>query len=323
MQKHKKIYSVLVSLLEAHSLPRESLIDAAATRLCGTERSSCGIIGDYTALRGEIGSIVNEMEESSVIELRDGKYILIPTRSIALRAENCEREIIAELSERPLSKQSLRTRLEKFFGTDKTPSLKDDSTLHSLIGQVLKRLTRLGVIVLEGGKYALAPKSAARIDDISAIVTLKASFINRIHYKGGEFFEHYIMTLIGKFLAKQGKQIVENRTLGGSQDGGIDGIIKTVDALGFRETIMVQAKNRLEATNETTVRSFYGAVCAKQGSRGIFATTSDFHPGAKDFLDGIDNCVGINGDMIFYMAVQCQYGIKQKDKKYVLDIKNI
>ena len=97
--------------------------------------------------------------------------------------------------------------------------------------------------------------------------------------------------------------------------------LKTLDPLGFKETTMIQAKNRTDLSTETTVRSFYGAVCASGGSRGIFATTSDFHPSAKLFLAGIDNCVGINGEDIFNMACECLYGIRKKNGKFVIDNK--
>ena len=82
---------------------------------------------------------------------------------------------------------------------------------------------------------------------------------------------------------------------------------------------MVQMKNRSATINETDVRGFYGAVCAKQGSRGIFATISDFHPMAQSFLDSIDNCVGVNGDKIFAMAYDTAYGIKRVEDKLTID----
>ena len=84
---------------------------------------------------------------------------------------------------------------------------------------------------------------------------------------------------------------------------------------------MVQTKNRSDTTNETTVRGFYGAVCAKQGSRGIFVTLSDFHPAAAAFLNSIDNCVGVDGDMLFKMALDTHYGIKKCGTEITVDDK--
>lgn len=314
---HKKIYRLIIDELEKGHAERSVLIDKAVDRLCND--GSCP--PDRMKLRGEVGAIITEMEDKGIISLAKDNYVLNTSRPVALRAENCEREIVALLKEGPLTRAAIRSRLEKYFGTDKTATQKDDQTLYSLIGQVLKRLTTLGVLIQEGGRYMIAPEKAARLDDITALLSLKAEFISRLHSKGGEFFEHYIMTLLSKFIAKHGKIITECKTLGGAADGGIDGIMRTTDPLGFREVIMVQAKNRVEITSETTVRGFYGAVCAAQGSRGIFATTSDFHPSAAAFLTAIDNCVGVNGEKIFEMAIECQYGTRRRGGKYVIDTK--
>ena len=86
---------------------------------------------------------------------------------------------------------------------------------------------------------------------------------------------------------------------------------------------MVQTKNRIDVSSETDVRGFYGAVCARQGSRGIFATSSDFHPAAEEFLEKIDNCVGVDGTKLFDMAMLTQYGIKKSGAEYTVDDKII
>jgi restriction endonuclease Mrr len=205
------------------------------------------------------------------------------------------------------------------FGTDKTVTEKDDSKLSSSISEALHRMTGIGALTQDGRYYSLSKKVTARIDDINNLLNLKNVFLTRLHRKGGEFFEFYFMTLLEKYLTLFGKTVISNTTTGGSVDGGIDGIIEPVDCLGFKETIMVQMKNRLEETNETTVRGFWGSVCAHGGSRGIFATTSGFHSSALSFMNGIDNCVGVDGDKIFRMALECLYGIKKKDGKLTVD----
>jgi len=322
MDKHKRIYKALLDTLDKSEMTRKELVDSVTAKIFGGNIVPTGEIGKYSEIRGAVGSILSEMEESGVLSVSSGgKYSLASSKPVVLRMENCEKEIVALLSKRSMTKAELRIALSKSFGTDKTVTTKDDSILYSLIGQILKRLQNIGVIRLCDSKYEISPEKSAKIENINEILSLKADFFIRLHSKGGEFFEHFIMTLLGKYLSKFGKQIIECHTTGGSADGGIDGIIKTVDPLGFRETIMVQAKNRLEVTNETTVRGFYGAVCAYQGTRGIFATTSDFHPAANDFLDAVDNCVGVNADMIFKMACDCLYGVKRRDGNYFIDSK--
>ena len=316
---HKRIYRLIIDEIERGSSDRIEIIDRTVAKLCGD--GVCPT--DRSRVRGEVGAILSEMQDKGVVSVAKDNLVLNTSRPIALRAENCEREIINLLKKEPMTKAAIRSSLEKFFGTDRTTTQKDDQTLYSLIGQVLKRLTTLGVLTQTEGRYAVAPEKIAKVDDIASILSLKAEFITRLHAKGGEFFEHYIMTLLSKYLSKYGKTVTEYHTVGGAMDGGIDGIMKTVDVLGFRETIMVQAKNRNDLTVETTVRGFYGAVCAAQGSRGIFATTSDFHPTALSLLESIDNCVGVNGEKIFFMAIECQYGVKKKHGKYTIDTKVI
>jgi len=198
---------------------------------------------------------------------------------------------------------------------------KDDNKLFAYLGEALRRMVKDGALTEVRGVYSLSKKVSARADDISNLLTLKSVFLTHLHRKGGEFFENYFMTLLEKYVTLHGKTVTSNTTTGGSADGGIDGILETVDVLGFRETIMVQTKNRTDTTNETTVRGFYGAVCARQGSRGIFVTSSDFHYSAKAFLDSIDNCVGIDGDGIFKMAVETRYGIKKVGSELTVDEK--
>lgn len=321
MTNRKKIYKLVLNALAKGSISREQLLGEVTDGLLGFCTGGECPVGAVSEARGAAGAVITELIDTGVAVLEGEVISLASSRPVALRAESCEKEIILLLSEGPMSKREIRDRLIRRFGTDKTSSSHDDNILFSLIGHVLKRLTSFGIIVTDGGEYKIAPEKAASLGDIAAYAALKSELMARIHAKGGEFFEHYILTLLSKHFVKHGKTVTEGYVTGGSADGGIDGIIKTTDSLGFRENHMIQAKNRLELTSETAVRSFYGAVCAAQGSRGIFATTSDFHPSAKSFLDGIDNCVGVNADTIFKLACECQYGVRKYGGKYYIDTK--
>jgi len=264
------------------------------------------------------------MHACSLLSLdENGKYSLISEKPVAVRIERCENEIIKALSERPMTNGALKEQLKKALGADKTASTRDDDKIFAYVGQLLKRLSTENIISSDGMLYSLSPKIIARADDINAMLSLKSDFLGKIHKRGGEFFENYFMALLERYVRRHGKEVLESYVVGGSDDGGIDGILKTVDSLGFRETVMVQTKNRVDITSETDVRGFYGAVCAKQGSRGIYAITSDFHYVAKNFLDQIDNCVGVNGAKLFSMALECSYGIKRTGGGLVVDEKII
>ena len=303
---HKELISAYMNSLK---LPREVMLDRSTSGKANVERSI-------------VGSAISEMRERGFITKdSDGKYRVADQKPVIIRYERCENEILKMLDGRSMSKNAIRKELMQIFGTDKTLTEKDDNKLFAYMGETLKRLVKNGTLTFIDKYYSVAAKAAARIDDISATLLLRSSYLTRVHRKGGEFFEFYFMTLLEKYLTLFGKTVISNTTTGGSVDGGIDGIIETVDCLGFKETIMVQTKNRSDPTNETTVRGFYGAVCARMGSRGIFVTSSDFHPAAKEFIDSIDNCVGVDGEKLFEMARATHYGLKKVGAEYVVDDK--
>ena len=315
---HSRLYRAVTDTLASTPLAREELINKCINYL-KADQYDTETVG---AVRARLGVIINEMHASTLIALDDmGLYYLVTTRPVVIRIERCEREIIKAISEGPITRTDLRERLKEIFATSKTVTMRDDDTLSTYMGQILKRLIARGAVIFENGVYSLSPRISAHANDINTILTLKTDFIRRLHQKGGEFFEHYFMQLLKKYTEKHGKRVLECSVAGGSDDGGIDGIMKTEDSLGFRETVMVQTKNRIEITNETDVRGFYGAVCAKRGTRGIYAITSDFHDNARAFLDALDDCVGVNGDRVFKMAIECSYGIKKKGETLEIDEK--
>lgn len=324
MKSNKLIYIKIVDILEKGPLTRRALIDAyigtlGLTREQLLDRSTTG---KANIERSRVGAALAEMRERGMItKSPDGLYSAADQKPVIVRFERCESEILRMLDGSPMTKASIRKELTRVFGTDKTVTEKDDNKLFAYMGDALRRMVRDGVLQITDGRYSIAERIAAKIDDIDGMLRLKSSFLTRLHKKGGEFFETFFMTLLEKYITLNGKKVTSNSTTGGSADGGIDGIIETVDCLGFRETVMVQTKNRSDTTIETTVRGFYGAVCARQGSRGIFVTSSDFHPAATAFLDSIDNCVGVDGSKLFEMAIATHYGIKKSGAELVVDDK--
>ena len=322
MNLNKKIYSTVIDILEKKPLQRRELISAyinslALPRELMLDKSTSGRVN---VERSIIGAAINEMRSKGIITKNaDGFYFATEQKPVVIRNERCESEILKMLAEKSLTKSEIRQGLTRVFGTDKTLTEKDDNKLFAYMGDALRRMVKDGALTLDGKYYSISKKISARIDDISNVLTLKNVFLTRLHKKGGEFFENYFMTLLEKYVTLFGKTVTSNTTTGGSADGGIDGILETVDMLGFRETIMVQTKNRSDSTNETDVRGFWGAVCARQGSRGIFVTSSDFHYSARAFLDSIDNCVGVDGDKIFEMARMTHYGIKKVGAELSVD----
>ncbi len=321
-KEYRKIYKAVLDALDKEPLDRRTLISLSlgAFELTEDEISDTGTNGRRNILRSMAGTVINDMHRKGIISRdKNELYTRSTEKPVALRIERCEEEILKLISASPCTRYDIKDALVLFFGTDETATARDDHQLFTYIGQILKRLVAERIVDFDGNKYSILPARSAEVKSRSEVISLKADFLSMIHERGGEFFEHYFMNLLAKYLIRSGKKITESYVTGGSDDGGIDGVAKTVDSLGFKETIMVQTKNRSDHTSETDVRGFYGAVCAKQGSRGIFATTSHFHPVAKEFLDGIDNCVGVDGDKIFAMATDTSYGIRREGGKLMID----
>ena len=320
--EYSNIFHTILELLDTEAISRRELIDRTLEgyRLTKRELADHSVDGRQSDLRSSIGTVLSNMEKKGIVSQNEyGLYVRTEEQIVAVGIEECEGEIIRLVSESPRTRQQLRDALVAHFGTDATSTMKDDNRLFTYTGQILKRLVTDGVFEYDGSVYSVIPERTAYIKDRKAMLELKSAFLSRIHSRGGEFFEHYFLTLLKKYLTHCGKTVTEAYVTGGSDDGGIDGVVKTVDSLGFRETMMVQMKNRVETTNETTVRGFYGAVCARQGSRGVFATISDFHPEATRLLESIDNCVGVNGDKIFSMACDTSYGILRDEARLKID----
>ena len=127
------------------------------------------------------------------------------------------------------------------------------------------------------------------------------------------------MRLLRAYYLSEGKLVDEGFVTGGSDDGGIDGVIHTTDDLGYRETVLMQMKNRHAVMTAKDVREFYGAVCAENGSRGIFITLSSFHPEAQKLLDKVDNLTGVNGEKLFEIARRCKLGLLEKSGRLCID----
>ena len=322
IKEYRKIYRFIIDSLENARLSRRELIFSVidAFGLTDSERLDDSMNGRINVLRSRIGLVINDMEAKGFIQKEpSGLYFKAEEKDVLIRIEECEKEILDIIKTNPKTKQQIKDSLVSFFGTDITLTQRDDNKLFTYMGQLLKRLTADGILDFDGATYSIAPEKSAYIENRQEVLGLKNAFLKKLHSRGGEFFEYYFMNLIAKYLALKGKTVVESHVTGGSADGGIDGIARTIDSLGFRETIMVQTKNRIDISTETDVRGFYGAVCAQQGSRGIFATSSDFHPMAVKFLDSIDNCVGVNGDKIFSMATETGYGIISNSGKLTID----
>ncbi len=179
-------------------------------------------------------------------------------------------------------------------------------------------------------------RSAQQEKQLTAEEKLRDSFLKRIRTLGGDYFEYYSVYLLERYCMKNGRRLEGLRISGGDHDGGIDGEIELTDKFGFKETIYIQSKNWDPEkgkkddwiVGETLVQQFIGA-CAcrqakdgKQRCRGIFVTTSYFHPDAQRILNDMsEQFVGYDGKDLFEAAKECKFGVIEKNGEWVLDEK--
>lgn len=313
LKEYRNIYRAVLDAISDGNKTREGIIEYCVALLGGD--------GPFGEMRGRIGALINDMHVKGVISRhRDGEYYLKTDKPVAIRIEACEEELLALFKDgAQLSRQEIKARLVSVFQTDRTATERDDSQLFTYVGKILKHLTLENYLACENGLYYAIPESRARIESRREVLSLRGRFLKRIHRMGGEFFESFFINLLTKYFKLHGKNVLEAYVTGGSLDGGIDGVCVTRDGLGFQETVMVQTKNRTVTMSETDVRGFYGAVCAKRGTRGIFATTGELHEAAWEFLSGVSDCVGIDGARVFELALETGYGIKKENGDLYID----
>lgn len=134
-----------------------------------------------------------------------------------------------------------------------------------------------------------------------------------------EFFEHLIVELLLKM--GYGYDSDSGIVVGGSHDGGIDGIINE-DKLGL-SLIYIQAK-RYSSENSVGRREIQSFVGAMQNvHKGVFITTSSFTREAMEFAEHQQqkSLKLIDGEMLTRLMVKYEVGIigQQSLKIYKID----
>ena len=136
------------------------------------------------------------------------------------------------------------------------------------------------------------------------------------------FFENLVIDLIIS-MGYGGSRREAGQAIGRSHDGGIDGFINE-DKLGL-DRIYTQAKRWDRNVGSEEVRSFLGSLVHHHADKGIFITTSDFTPEARNTVRGIpQKVVLINGHDLTQLMIDhgvgvteiSSYSIKRVDTDY-------
>ena len=98
--------------------------------------------------------------------------------------------------------------------------------------------------------------------------------------------------------------------VGGSGDGGIDGVI-SLDKLGL-EKVYVQAKRWQNTVGRPELQAFYGALAGQKAKRGVFITTSGFTAQAVEFAKSVEGIVLIDGTRLVHLMMDTEVGVTSR-----------
>jgi restriction system protein len=119
------------------------------------------------------------------------------------------------------------------------------------------------------------------------------------------FFETIVLDLLHRM--GYGASRADLQRVGGSGDGGIDGII-SLDKLGL-EKVYVQAKRWQQPVGRPEVQAFYGALAGQRASKGVFITTSAFTPQASEFARSVERIVLVDGARLAQLMIDHEVGV--------------
>lgn len=123
------------------------------------------------------------------------------------------------------------------------------------------------------------------------------------------FFERLVLDVLHAM--GYGTSRSDLQQVGGSGDGGIDGII-SLDRLGL-EKVYVQAKRWKNTVGRPEIQGFFGALAGRRANKGVFITTSGYTREAREFANQVsDSIVLVDGKRLTALMIEHGVGVSHK-----------
>lgn len=169
-----------------------------------------------------------------------------------------------------------------------------------------------------GGVYIASDQSATESPDDrleSAVKELRSSVASELLQILAAVSPTYFETIVLDLLHRMGYGANRSdlQRVGGSGDGGIDGII-SLDRLGF-EKVYVQAKRWQASVGSPELQAFYGALAGQRARKGVFITTSSFTAQAVAFAKSVEGIVLIDGNRLADLMIDHEIGVTLRPVK--------
>jgi restriction system protein len=157
------------------------------------------------------------------------------------------------------------------------------------------------------GHTPLTASPDDRLEDALAELrrTVAAEVLEAVRKVSPTFFETVVLDLLHRM--GYGASRADLQRVGGTGDGGIDGII-SLDKLGL-EKVYVQAKRWQQPVSRPEVQAFYGALAGQRASKGVFLTTSAFTSQAIEFARSVERVVLVDGARLADLMIDHEVGV--------------
>jgi restriction system protein len=135
--------------------------------------------------------------------------------------------------------------------------------------------------------------------------TAAADILDALKSVSAGFFETIVLDVLHHM--GYGTSRADVQRVGGSGDGGIDGVI-SLDKLGL-EKVYVQAKRWQQAVGRPEVQAFYGALAGNRANKGVFITTSVYTSQAVEFAKSVERVVLVDGARLAELMIDNEVGV--------------
>ena len=149
---------------------------------------------------------------------------------------------------------------------------------------------------------------------------LRTDLLDRILVSKPAFFERLVVQLLLR-MGFGGQNGATAGAIGGSGDGGLDGVIDQ-DALGL-DRVYIQAKRyaRDNSVGPTAIRDFFGSLDIAKAAKGVFITTSSFTRAAAETAERLGKrIVLIDGDRLAALMIRYDVGVRIEETFHVKKI---
>jgi restriction system protein len=157
------------------------------------------------------------------------------------------------------------------------------------------------------------PDEIMRVAHRQIETLLAQELLHRIRASPPDFFERLIVSLLLN-MGYGGSVSDAGHALGGSGDDGVDGVIDQ-DALGL-DRVYVQAKHYGNGNNigPGAIRDFFGSLDRHKAAKGLFVTTSEFSPAARETAKLLSKrIVLIDGEQLTALMIRHNVGCRVED----------